>query len=66
MPGRVQRKGTIMDLENFTQTLDESIDVLEAADCLEDVDFIKKQARFINVLISQAIKQYDRLLHDAE
>lgn len=55
-----------MNLDNFNQDLDYSLDILEAADCLEDIGFTKKQARFINLLITQAIKQYDKQLNHIE
>lgn len=53
-----------MNFEELNKSLDESLDVLEISGALEDVGFTKKQARFVNLLISRAIEKYDKISTD--
>lgn len=52
----------MIDYDAFNDELDESLNILESAGSLEEIGFTKKQARFINLLISKAIEKHDKLL----
>lgn len=52
----------MIDYDSFNNELDESLEILESTGSLEEIGFTKKQARFINLLISKALEKHDKLL----
>ena len=51
-----------MDFNKFNNELDESLDILEVSNSLENIGFTKDQARFINLLITRALEKHDKLI----
>lgn len=56
----------MIDYDAFNDELDETLDILESVGNLEEVGFTKKQAQFINLLISRAIEKHDKLSSSPE
>lgn len=56
----------MIDYNKFNDELDGSLDILESVGSLKEIGFTLEQAKFINLLISRAIEQHDKLLSSTE
>jgi negative regulator of sigma E activity len=55
-----------IDFNLIRNELDQSTDLLTSVDIISEIGFTEKQAKFINLVVVQALEKYDKQLKSIE